>query len=125
MSFTNHACFAAFFGSSIQSNQHRKCPGPRGIDHLDAQCHYNPLVSPAIDQMLMTRPNGITVTALALNVVAAVLADRTIADQLQNTLGSKTFYQHESQPFRQRMTRPAAMRKHAMTRTEIVQGSAS
>jgi hypothetical protein len=62
-----------------------------------------------MNQMLMARPNGITVTALALNDVAAVLADRTIADQLQNILGSETFYHHDSQPFRQRMTRPAAM----------------
>ena len=74
----NTVGFETFFRCSIQSDQHRQRPGPGGTGHLNTQRQHDPFVPPAMNQMLMTRPHGITMTAFAIDMRAAMLTDRVV-----------------------------------------------
>ena len=115
----DNARFEAFFRSPIQSDQQGKRPRPRCSRHLNTQGQNDPFVPPAMHEMLMARPHGVTVTAFAIDMLAAMLTDRVVTRQFQNALCCETFRNRCGEPFRQRQTRPASMRKHTMIRTEV------
>lgn len=100
----DNAGFETFFRGPIQRNQHRQRPRPGRTGHLNPYRQHYPFMSPAMNQVLMTRPHGITMTAFLVDMLATMLADRVVAGHFQNTLSRETFHHRDRQSLCQHQT---------------------
>ena len=85
-------CFADFFQCSIQSDQIGKYPGPCRTGDLNPQREYDAFVFSVMNQLLIVRPHGTTVTAFTIDMLATMLTGRVVTSVFQNAFYCETIH---------------------------------
>jgi hypothetical protein len=75
-----------------------------------------------MNQMLVARSDGVSMTSFSVDFRAPVLAHRVVADQFHDPAGIKKLNDRQRQSLRQSKAPPTPMGKNSMKRTEVSPG---